>query len=387
MIKDIKIKVIGVGGGGMNTVEHIYQNKIDGVDIAVVNTDSQALKKSTVSEKILIGRETTEGKGTGGVKEIGERAAIESLKAISYLIEGYDVIILVGSLGGGTGTGAIPVIAQLAEQLDILTFAVLSTPFSFEGKTRAKTAFNGLPEIARLVDSIFVITGGEFQMKLKNSTISSAFGKMDDALSSKIKVIISLMNRSGFSGINFHELKVALKKSKFSKHFHFVTNEFDQKSPGLMDILSFLGKEGINESFSILISVKAKSNQAALSCYSMLELKKLQFEFGNRVKLLNSINVNEEVGSDIIIDVVITNNEWEFVTSRDIESKAKANFFKTSDESVISLYFMEDEFSASEVAELISFISELYKDLGGDQIIIKGIEVFESSNVLQPVEI
>jgi cell division protein FtsZ len=208
------IKVIGVGGGGSNAVNHMYRQGIAGVDFFVCNTDSQALELSPVTNKIPIGDTLTEGLGAGSEPKIGREAAEESLEdIIERLGLNTKMLFVTAGLGGGTGTGAAPVIAKTAKTLGILTVAIVTTPFSFEGKKRIEQAQQGLEEIKKCVDALLVISNDRLQDMYSNLTISNAFSIADNVLTIAAKGIAEIITLKGIMNVDFADVKTAMTNS------------------------------------------------------------------------------------------------------------------------------------------------------------------------------
>ncbi|MGZ3918773.1 MAG: cell division protein FtsZ, partial [Bacteroidia bacterium] len=184
------IKVIGVGGGGSNAVNHMYRLGIKGVDFIICNTDKQALEKSPVPNKIQLGNQLTKGLGAGSIPDVGRNAALESIDEIkSYLGEGTQMVFITAGLGGGTGTGAAPVIASIAKELGILTVGIVTIPFTFEGKKRRQQAELGLEEMKKYVDTLLVIGNDKLREIYGNLKMSEAFEHADDVLTGAAKSI------------------------------------------------------------------------------------------------------------------------------------------------------------------------------------------------------
>ena len=177
------IKVIGVGGGGSNAVNHMYNQGIKGVDFLVCNTDAQALDASPVPVKIQLGESLTEGRGAGSIPEIGKNAAIENIDDIKEILANNTKMVFVtAGMGGGTGTGAAPVIAQAAKELGILTVAIVTVPFTFEGRKRRMQAEEGLEQLRNAVDTLLVINNDRLREMFGNLSLGNAFSQADEVL-------------------------------------------------------------------------------------------------------------------------------------------------------------------------------------------------------------
>ena len=203
-----RISVIGVGGGGGNAVNNMIAKNLEGVDFVVANTDSQALTHSSASRKIQLGLEITQGLGAGARPEIGKLAAQEAQKEIEKELEGANMVFITAGMGGGTGSGAAPVVAKIAKEKGILTVGVVTKPFEFEGKKRMETAEKALAEFTNEVDSIIVIPNQNlFRIADKNTTLASAFVMADNVLYSGVRSITDLMMMPGLINLDFADIK------------------------------------------------------------------------------------------------------------------------------------------------------------------------------------
>ncbi|MFH0806571.1 MAG: cell division protein FtsZ [Candidatus Brennerbacteria bacterium] len=209
-----RIKVVGVGGGGGNAVSRmmVESDRIRGVEFIAVNTDAQDLDHTNAHKKIYIGRALTHGLGAGMNPEIGKQAAEENRSELGEALDGADVVFLTAGFGGGTGTGALPVIAEVAREKGILTLAVVTRPFSFEGGQRMNIAHEGLARLKDKVDSLVVIPNDRiFSIIDKDTSVTKAFGHIDDILKSAVRAIADLVNVPGIINIDFADIKTTLK--------------------------------------------------------------------------------------------------------------------------------------------------------------------------------
>lgn len=208
------IKVIGVGGGGSNAVNHMYGQGIIGVDFIVCNTDRQALDISPVPYKIQLGPSLTEGRGAGAIPEIGMNAAIENIEDIRELLtKDTKMVFVTAGLGGGTGTGAAPVIAQVAKELGILTVGIVTVPFNFEGRKRRQQAEEGLEKMRQNVDTLLVINNERLREISGNLTIGNAFSQADDVLTTAAKGIAEVIAVTGAINVDFNDVRTVMKDS------------------------------------------------------------------------------------------------------------------------------------------------------------------------------
>jgi cell division protein FtsZ len=208
------IKVIGVGGGGSNAVNHMYQNGIAGVDFVVCNTDSQALANSPVPVKIQLGVTLTEGRGAGNAPKKGEQAAIENLGEVRQILEaGTKMVFITAGMGGGTGTGAAPIIAQLARDMDILTIAVVTMPSKKEGKLRYEQARDGILKLDRYVDCMLVISNENLHKVYGELPAREAFAKADDIVCTAVKGCAEIITLHGNINIDFADVNTVMRDS------------------------------------------------------------------------------------------------------------------------------------------------------------------------------
>jgi len=207
------IKVIGVGGGGGNAVNHMAAANIEGVDFICANTDAQALDNATVKTILQLGAGITKGLGAGADPDIGRKAAEEDRDRIKDALEGADMVFITAGMGGGTGTGAAPVVAEVARELGILTVAVVTKPFPFEGGKRGKTAAQGIAELAKHVDSLITIPNEKLLQVLgKEMTLLSAFSAANDVLLNATQGIAELITRPGLINVDFADVKTVMSE-------------------------------------------------------------------------------------------------------------------------------------------------------------------------------
>ena len=205
------IKVIGVGGGGGNAVEHMVSANIEGVEFICSNTDAQALKKSSAKTILQLGHNVTKGLGAGADPEIGRQAALEDRDRIMDVLEGSDMVFINAGMGGGTGTGAAPIVAQVAKEMGILTVAVVTRPFAFEGKKRAQVADTGIKELTQFVDSLITIPNEKLLTVLgREISLLNAFAAANDVLLGAVQGIAELITRPGLINVDFADVKTVM---------------------------------------------------------------------------------------------------------------------------------------------------------------------------------
>ena len=207
------IKVVGVGGGGGNAVEHMVVQSIDGVDFIVANTDSQALKNTSARTVLQLGGNITKGLGAGADPEIGRQAAMEDRERIQEVLDGADMVFITAGMGGGTGTGGAPIVAQIAKEMGILTVAVVTRPFPFEGKKRMEVAGDGIDELKGFVDSLITIPNEKLLSVLgKNISLLDAFKAANDVLLGAVQGIAELITRPGLINVDFADVRTVMSE-------------------------------------------------------------------------------------------------------------------------------------------------------------------------------
>ncbi|AKC31925.1 cell division protein FtsZ [Candidatus Pantoea carbekii] len=214
---DAVIKVIGIGGGGGNAVEHMVREHIEGVEFFAVNTDAQALRKIAVAQIIQIGTNITKGLGAGANPEIGRTAAEEDREALRSALDGADMVFIAAGMGGGTGTGAAPVVAELAKELDILTVAVVTKPFHFEGKKRMAFAEQGISALSKHVDSLIIIPNDKMLKVLgRGISLLDAFSTANNVLKGAVQGIAELITRPGLMNVDFADVRTVMSEMGYA---------------------------------------------------------------------------------------------------------------------------------------------------------------------------
>ena len=208
------IKVIGVGGGGGNAVNYMYNLGINDVSFVICNTDAQALVNSPIPIKVQLGESLTEGRGAGNKPDKGRQAAIESIGEISRVLEDNTrMVFITAGMGGGTGTGAAPIIAKTAKEMGILTVGIVTIPFKFEGKVRINQAIDGISEMEKYVDSLLIINNEKLREMYGDLKVSNAFSKADNVLATAAKGIAEIITVHGYINVDFADVETVMKDS------------------------------------------------------------------------------------------------------------------------------------------------------------------------------
>ena len=258
----VDIRVVGVGGGGGNAVNRMISSGLQGVEFIAVNTDKQALRKCVAPTQLAIGEKITNGFGAGSNPEIGKRAADEAYNDVKKLLSGADMVFLTAGMGGGTGTGATPIVAKAAREMDILTVAVVTTPFAFEGKKRMLQADEGIEELSQYVDSLVVIPNE--RLKLVSDariTLANAFSEADEILRRGVQSISDLINVPGFINIDFADVTSVLANSGVAYMGMGKANGKDKaQEAASMAITSPLIETSIKGAKGVIISISASTD-------------------------------------------------------------------------------------------------------------------------------
>lgn len=256
----VNIKVVGVGGGGNNAVNRMINSNIKGVEFVAINTDAQVLKKSDATTKLAIGQKLTNGFGAGANPQIGARAAEESIDDIKKILEDADMVFVTAGMGGGTGTGAAPVVARLAREAGALTVGIVTKPFLFEGPRRMDQAMAGIKELSQFVDSLVVIPNDRLRQmpETPRITLQNAFAIADDVLSQGTRSISDLINVPGFINLDFADVSSVMKDAGYAHMgVGFGSGKDKAEEAAKNAISSPLLETSISGAHGILISVTA----------------------------------------------------------------------------------------------------------------------------------
>ena len=302
------IKVIGVGGGGGNAVNHMYSEGIQGVDFFICNTDAQALEKSPIINKVQIGSSLTEGRGAGSNPEIGRKAAEESIQDImESLGVNTQMVFVTAGMGGGTGTGAAPVIAKAARDRGILTVGIVTTPFMFEGNKRCTAAFHGIEEIRDSVDSLLVVSNDRIKEIYGNLPISKAFGYADNILATAAKGIAEIITIAGSINVDFEDVKTAMTDSGVSIMGMGTSEGDDRAMRALSQALNspLLDDNKIQGASDLLVNISYGDEEATMDEYATIN-EYLQAETGSDANLKCGLCYDENLGRSLSVTVIAT---------------------------------------------------------------------------------
>jgi len=302
------IKVIGVGGGGGNAVNHMYKQGITGVDFIICNTDAQALELSPIPNKVQLGPSLTEGMGAGSIPEVGKNSAIENIEDIKQMLgSNTRMLFITAGMGGGTGTGASPIIAKAAKELDILTVGIITTPFSFEGKRRRMQAEEGLAELKKYVDSYLVISNDRLREIFGNLTLSAAFAQADDILTTAAKGIAEIITLPGYINVDFKDVRTVMQDSGVAIMGSYAAEGDNRALKAVEGALAspLLKDNEIEGARYILLNISSGSKEVSMDEVSIIT-DYIQEEAGLAADLIWGNCVDENLGEKISVTIIAT---------------------------------------------------------------------------------
>ena len=302
------IKVIGIGGGGSNAVNYMYREGIKGVDFVICNTDRQALENSPVPNKIQLGLNLTEGLGAGANPEIGEQAALESLEELKGLLQQQTkMVFITAGMGGGTGTGAAPIIAGLAKEMGILTVGIVTIPFKFEGNTRYTQAQKGLDKLRESVDSLIVINNNKLREIYGNLGFKSGFGKADEVLATAAKGIAEVITHHYLQNIDLRDAKTVLSNSGTAIMGAAVTAGVDRARIAIESALDspLLNDNKIKGAKNVLLLIVSGADEITLDEIGEIN-DHIQSEAGYNADIIMGVGEDESLGDAISVTVIAT---------------------------------------------------------------------------------
>ena len=302
------IKVIGVGGGGSNAVNHMYKQQIRGVDFVICNTDAQALENSPIPNKIQLGANLTSGLGAGANPEIGAQAAKESMQEIQQMLNVHTkMVFITAGMGGGTGIGAAPIIAKIAKDMDILTVGIVTIPFQFEGRMRAKQAQLGIDQLRQNVDSLIVINNNKLREVYGNLGFKAGFSKADEVLSTAARGIAEVITHHYKQNIDLHDAKTVLSNSGTAIMGSAKEEGQNRAKNAIIKALDspLLNDNKITGAKNVLLLIVSGTNEVTLDEIGEIN-DYIQTEAGFDANIIMGIGEDEELGEAISVTIVAT---------------------------------------------------------------------------------
>jgi cell division protein FtsZ len=346
------IKVIGVGGGGSNAVNHMYQQDIKGVDFVICNTDAQALENSSIPNKIQLGVDLTSGLGAGANPEVGEQAAKESIKEIQEMLNTQTkMVFITAGMGGGTGTGAAPIIAKVAKDMDILTVGIVTMPFQFEGRMRSTQAQVGIDQLRSNVDSLIVINNNKLREVYGNLGFKAGFSKADEVLSTAARGIAEVITHHYKQNIDLHDAKTVLSKSGTAIMGSAKESGTSRAKNAIVKALDspLLNDNKITGAKNVLLLIVSGVNEVTLDEIGEIN-DFIQAEAGFEANIIMGIGEDHELGDAISVTIVATG----FAADQQnniINTEAKKIVHTLEDEQKATYDFSTDNVSKSSQAK------------------------------------
>lgn len=302
------IKVVGVGGGGSNAINHMFQQGIKGVDFVVCNTDSQALQNSPVPNKIQLGVDLTEGLGAGANPEIGQQAALESIEIIEKMLDANTkMVFITAGMGGGTGTGAAPVIAQLAKERDILTVGIVTIPFQFEGKVRTDQAMQGVEKLRKQVDSLIVINNNKLREVYGNLGFKAGFSKADEVLSTASRGIAEVITHHYTQNIDLKDAKTVLSNSGTAIMGSATATGENRAKDAIISALDspLLNDNKISGAKNVLLLIVSGTHEITIDEIGEIN-DHIQAEAGYNANIIMGVGEDETLGEAVAVTIIAT---------------------------------------------------------------------------------
>ena len=359
------MKVMGVGGGGSNAVNHMFQQGITGVDFVVCNTDSQALDKSPVPNKIQLGVNLTEGLGAGANPEIGKLAAVETHEELRELLETQTkMLFITAGMGGGTGTGAAPIIAEFAKELGILTVGIVTIPFDFEGKTRQLQAQKGLKKLKKTVDSLIIINNNKLRQVYGNLGFKEGFSKADEVLATAAKGIAQVITHHYTQNIDLKDAKTVLANSGTAIMGSATSSGSNRANDAIIKALDspLLNDNKIDGSKNVLLLIVSGTDEITIDEIGEIN-EYVQKETGNSANIIMGVGEDQELGNNISVTVIATGFAEDQQNDL-VNSETKKVIYSLDDNQKIEKKLIdEDEISNDEIEEITyKPIDDLSKD-------------------------
>lgn len=308
MNRNADIRVIGVGGGGSNAVNRMISDNVQGISCYVANTDVQVLKSSPAENKLVLGNDATKGLGAGGNPEVGRKAAEESEQEIREAVKGADMVFVTAGMGGGTGTGAAPLVAKLAKEEGALTIAVVTRPFTFEGKRRSKNAEEGIEELKKYVDSLIIVSNDNLLEVIGRKPIEEAFQAADNVLRQGVQTISDLISVEALVNLDFADVRSVMQnQGRALIGIGMADGEDKAITAAEKAIQSPLLESDIAGAKSAIINITGGDKVSLYDAQNAVAV--IQDAAGGDVDCIFGIAINEQLGDAIIVTVIATGFE------------------------------------------------------------------------------
>jgi cell division protein FtsZ len=324
------IKVIGVGGGGSNAINHMFEQGIKGVDFIVCNTDLQSLEASHISNKIQLGANLTQGLGAGANPEVGKKAAMETIEdIIDMLGVNTKMLFITAGMGGGTGTGAAPIIAKTAKEMDILTVGIVTTPFGFEGKRRKEFASEGIENLKRAVDCLLIISNDKIKDMYGNLPLREAFSHANNILTTAAKGIADIITQSGYINVDFEDVKTVMKGSGVALMGNATAEGPDRALVAVKNALAspLLNDNQILGAKNILLNISSGNSEVLMEEIGQIS-EYIQEESGLSAEMIFGTSFDASLGDKISVTLIATGFESKPRENKIIVGSTETGFIK-----------------------------------------------------------
>lgn len=382
---NIKIKVYGLGGGGGNAVDNMIANGIKNVDFAIANTDIQALNRSKCAEKILLGKKTTNGLGAGADPEVGRKACLESETEIAESMKGYDMVFLAAGMGGGTGTASTVCFAQVAKELGILSVAIVTKPFSFEGKKRVQQAEGGLTQLLEVADSTVVVSNNNLMGLIGRKPLAEAFKVADDTLRNGVQAITDLIDTKALINLDFADVCTTLRNQGhailgigFSEKAENAAIEAATKA-----VTPLLLENSIKGANQAIVNITGGNQVTLFDAEDAVSVIRKSTE--NDIDTIFGVAIDEKMQNKIMVTVIATGFSTESITKNVVKNERQTTLARNTRSNHFSTQAVKpvEETRKEKEVDLMSLDYRVSKEepkIIGREIDLSDIDEYESSN-------
>ncbi len=376
------IKVIGVGGGGSNAVNHMYSQGIKGVDFVICNTDAQALQNSSIPTKIQLGVSLTEGLGAGANPEVGEQAALENIQEIKEMLScNSKMVFITVGMGGGTGTGAAPIIAKVARELDLLTIGIVTSPFSFEGKMRNEQAQKGIEKLREYVDSLVVINNNKLREVYGNLGFKAGFSKADEVLSTASRGIAEVITHHYTQNIDLKDAKTVLANSGTAIMGSATANGVNRSEDAISKALDspLLNDNKITGAKNVLLLIVSGSEEITIDEIGEIN-DYIQAEAKSNVNIIMGVGEDKDLGEAISVTVIATGFNKD--QQHEISNTEAKKIIHTLDDDQEATFDFDEKVIVDSVTDDEKIIYDLGEEIEDDFKIIPTTEFIKKIDVI-----
>ncbi|RKX66928.1 MAG: cell division protein FtsZ [Tenericutes bacterium] len=363
--KAAKIKIIGIGGAGNNAVNKMIEDKFKGLDFIVANTDVQVLKQSKANIKLILGEETTKGLGAGADPEVGEKSALESISEVEQFVKDTDLVFIAAGMGGGTGTGAAPVIARAAKEAGALVIGIVTTPFAFEGRRRSASAKAGLEELQKHVDSIIVISNDRLLDELGGISLTEAFHYSDAILKQAVRTITDIISNPSMINLDFADVAQVIRNAGPALiGVGKGTGEDSAVLAAIEAINSPILESSIEGAKTAIINVAGSSKSLTIAKAQQAVDTIIQAS-GSPIDTIFGVTINDDLGDEVVVSIIATGLEEVKERTQQLNAVPKTNSL-ISDDADISAYKSQEtttEININNIKDSNESTNELFDGL------------------------